>query len=549
MMKKIPLSFVFGVIAAAMTAIPARSAENLAVTFGPASLSVSVQSLKVYASTGEAPADLALAVNLMTPKQQRDFRRILQEQYILSPEKINTATNFFSRPFGQNILTRLGNILKNDQGENGGASLLKSFEIASQNTKGLTIVSFLENFPGSTIRVDLKRALIVVSELSEILENDDILFDLLEKEALAQGDVPNPAIKNLPDLRLPGTFQWRKETVTFRNPDRGRPSPADIYIPLDAKSAPLVIISHGLGSDKMSFSYLAEHLASYGYVVAAIEDVGTSGERLQNYLAGLDTPPTPMNFINRPLDIKYILDFIQAKTESADPEWRDLVNWDQVGAVGQSLGGYTVLAAGGATLDFDFLREHCTEENLLNTFNISEPLQCAAKNLPTEKNDFSDPRIKAVISINPLTSLLFNEKGMSAIKIPVMLLANTDDLFAPAVVEQIIPFTWLTTPNKYLLMTKAATHFSYIGQSATEGLPIPKDLIGYDPTLAHSYLKTLSLAFFNAYLSNDQKYLSYLTQSYMKVLNQKPFILNIINSLTPEQIIEADIKVEEELNK
>ncbi len=54
---------------------------------------------------------------------------------------------------------------------------------------------------------------------------------------------------------------------------------ADIYLPVAQTPRQIIVISHGLGSDRTSFAYLAEHLASYGFVVAVPEHPGSNSKQ------------------------------------------------------------------------------------------------------------------------------------------------------------------------------------------------------------------------------------------------------------------------------
>ena len=76
-------------------------------------------------------------------------------------------------------------------------------------------------------------------------------------------------------------------------------------------------------------------------------------------------------------------------------------------------------------------------------------LQCQAVNLRSpgvDSLDFSDSRIRAVIAINPMTSLIFGPESMAQIEVPVLMMTASGDTVAPALPEQVIPFTWLTSP-------------------------------------------------------------------------------------------------------
>ncbi len=74
-------------------------------------------------------------------------------------------------------------------------------------------------------------------------------------------------------------------------------------------------------------------------------------------------------------------------------------------------------------------------------------------------------RVKATIAVNPITSSIFGQTSLNQIKLPVMLVGSTEDTIAPALYEQIIPFSWLTNAHKYLALLIGGTHFSTIGNS------------------------------------------------------------------------------------
>ena len=95
-----------------------------------------------------------------------------------------------------------------------------------------------------------------------------------------------------------------------------------------------------------------------------------------------------------------------------------------------------------------------------NLFNLSLTLLCRALSLPQRQYNPGDPRIKAAIAINPLDSRILGQAGLSQIKISLMMIAGSADILTPAFSEQIRPFTWLTTPNRYLILIQGGTHFS-----------------------------------------------------------------------------------------
>jgi predicted dienelactone hydrolase len=202
------------------------------------------------------------------------------------------------------------------------------------------------------------------------------------------------------------------------------------------------------------------------------------------------------------------------------------------------MGGYTVLALAGATLHLDRLAPQCRQEQGEDlSFNQSLLLQCRATELPFASRTLQDERIKAVIALNPLSSAIFGKLGLSQVQRPLMVVAGSDDVFAPAIPEQIVPFTWLTTTNKYLVPVESGTHFSFIGEENQQGaLPIPPELIGPNPELARAPLKALSTAFFKIYLTEQPEYRPYLSHAYLQQISQDPYQFTIVDSLTPAQL-------------
>jgi predicted dienelactone hydrolase len=149
-----------------------------------------------------------------------------------------------------------------------------------------------------------------------------------------------------------------------------------------------------------------------------------------------------------------------------------------------------------------------------------------------------DDRVKAILAFNPLDSTIFGSKGVSQIKIPTMLLAGSQDIFTPAVPEQIFPFTRLPNPNKYLALIENGTHFTVETDPSPSQrvIPVPNGLLGPERTTAYSYVKALSVAFFETHLVSKENYRPYLSESYAKFISKAPLNLSLINSSSSEEI-------------
>ena len=164
-------------------------------------------------------------------------------------------------------------------------------------------------------------------------------------------------------------------------------------------------------------------------------------------------------------------------------------------------------------------------------------LQCRAQELPPSRYVLQDPRIKAIFAINPLNSTIFGQQGMSQIRVPVFLIGGSDDIVTPAVPEQIHPFTWLQTSEKYLAILEKGTHFSTPAVPSQDRLfPVSDSLIGPDPQLARTYAKALSVAFFQTHLAQRREFQSYLNAAYATSISRVPLPLNLVRSSASAQI-------------
>ncbi|MEH1939367.1 MAG: alpha/beta hydrolase [Nostoc sp.] len=541
-MKKFFRYLGLGLLSTFLTATPGLGAERISFFYPPfGEFSLSVDSLETFAKVGKIDRDFSFYASRATPEQLAQLRDLLQQRFNITPTLVSQVTY---SPVGEQVMQRLGELLLTESRKNGFYAIRASLILAAADREGLTVVNLLRKFPSNTVRVNFTEGLKIVDDLSQLLKKRDEVVASLQKEAIAEAANSKIDFSQQPDLRSPGEFSWQKKSLELNDISRNRRLPVDIYLPKAGSQStkeqsslpfPLIVISHGVASDRSTFVYLAEHLASYGFAVAVLEHPGSNSQRFQQYFAGLAGPPDAAEFVNRPLDIKYLLDQLQ-RLDKSDPTLQGKLNFQQIGAIGHSFGGYTVLTLAGAKINFDQLRQDCNPNN--SSFNLSLVLQCQAIELPPSNYEFKDDRIKVIIAINPIDSSILGESGISQIKIPVMLVAGSQDIFAPPVFEQIRPFTWLSDPNKYLALIENATHFSAIAEPTPENdvLPVPPALLGPDRAPVYSYLKALSVAFLETHLLNRPEYRSYLQPSYATFISKQPLNLNILQSLSPDRL-------------
>ena len=201
--------------------------------------------------------------------------------------------------------------------------------------------------------------------------------------------------------------------------------------PAPCPRVPLVLFSHGLGGCALQSTFLTEELARRGYVVAAPDHAdaatcGIDGEalRLQNLRTAqpLLEPArwTEQSEIGRLHDLRAAI----AKV-SSDPALARIADTTRVGAVGHSLGGYAVLALGGAW--------------------------------PT----WRAPEVKAVVALSPFVTPFIAHGTLSKLAVPVMYQgAEFDWGITPAMEGPRGAFAASPAP-KYYVRLRGGTHVEW----------------------------------------------------------------------------------------
>lgn len=518
------------------------AAEKVYLSYGPFERSVSVAALEVYARTGDVQGDLATYIRYADPNQLDQLRDIL-----ISPAEINpvAVAQFLYTPQGEILLRRLGRVIQSESRQEGFFAIRAALILAAADREGLTLLNVLRKFPTRGIRIDLEESLDIARALEQAINQTNRVSAAIIEQAEQEANQFTPSLPSQ-NLFQSGNTPWRVESLTLVDVARrtslglpGRSFPADLYIPQTSFPAPVIVISHGLGSDRQTFRYLAEHLASHGFVVAVPEHPGSNATQIQALLNGAASEAAaPEEFVDRPLDISHLLDELERQSR-LNPALKGRLNLQRVGVIGQSFGGYTALVLAGAPLNFQQLQTDCN--NLDDSLNLSLLLQCRALALPLRDYELSDPRVKAVIAINPVDGSILGQRGIAQIQVPTLIVTGNADTVAPALPEQFRPFTWLNTPNRYLVLMDQGTHFSTLGNSDSdaESIPFPPQVIGPNPAIARRYINALSLAFFQTYIANREIYRNYLSAAYARSISQDTLELSLVRSFTPAQLEQA----------
>lgn len=527
------LTSMFGVMAIgtfSATANSVKAAETVVVRKGFLQSSISVADLRSLAQTGKVPDRLQTYANLLSGEQRSQIFGALKAKI---PLNVVGLSNLLNTGVGTAILADLTTVIPRRDGA-GIEALRAALVLGANAPEGLSVLSFIENYPGRRVVVDLDRAFAVLGNLNSGFWQTQQFMTAIAPQLAAS----KPALKLPFDPTQPGPNSVRVLSLELNDSARNRRIPLDVYWSLKATSdKPTIVFSHGLGSVRTDLRYLAEHLASYGYIVAAVEHPGSNETNTNAAIAGKSALLAPQEFLDRPKDISFVLDEL-AKLNQTNDNLRGKIDIERSMVVGYSFGGATALSVAGAELQLNNLRQRCQAD--LITLSLGEGIQCAAAKLPQERYQLREPRIKRAIAMNPITSLLFGETGLSAIQIPTLIVASSADKTTPAFPEQIIGFPKIPSP-KWLVGFVGGTHLSVKDPSTTldqanrPSTAITGDeVVGDKAASIRNYIKAITLAMAAQMTADADKYAIFLTPQYAQFASTTAIPVRLVTELSPE---------------
>ena len=326
--------------------------------------------------------------------------------------------------------------------------------------------------------------------------------------------------------------------LNLNDQERRREIPVDVYWSAEVSpSKPLIVFTHGLGSVRIELRYLAEHLASHGYVVAALEHPGSNETHVRNALMAKVPVLEAEEFLNRPKDISFLLDQFKTLNQTAGPLQGKLAP-ELVMVIGYSLGGSTALSIAGAELQLTQLKKRCPG-NIL-AYSLGENAQCFAKELPEDRYQLRDPRVKAAIALSPTTSLLYGETGLTQVAVPTLITSGSADKTTPLLTEQVIGFDKIPSP-KWLVGFIGGTHLSVKDPSTTmdqAGQPDTfysgGEIVGDQAVEVRNYVKAIALAMAAQLTDAATQYAIFLTPDYAQFASTDRFPIRLVTEIPPE---------------
>jgi predicted dienelactone hydrolase len=255
---------------------------------------------------------------------------------------------------------------------------------------------------------------------------------------------------------------------------------------------PVVLLSHGHAGSPLNHRDLAAYLARSGYIVVAPTHVGDSAGQVEK-------GKSRQVLMDRPRQAKAALDAVLA-----DERLGSHADFDRIGMIGYSAGGYTTLVMAGARPDFihamQYCRSHPEDIGSCGPKRNSDDDNLNIIDVLKKWRPVPEPRLKAMILLDPL-AIFFDANSLASVHIPTLLVRPENDSYLKAA-PSVALASGLPEPPQQIVVQ--GSHFVFIDPcppAVAESAPeICKDEQGVDRRAIHTTLENKILTFLRAHL-------------------------------------------------
>ena len=268
---------------------------------------------------------------------------------------------------------------------------------------------------------------------------------------------------------------------------------------------PLVILSPGAMGSSHNYSWIAERLASDGFVVAGLAHFGESFD----YGPGTIEPASVLRYWRRPQDATQLLDLLAL----GDSRFAKHLDQEKVGFVGHSSGGATGLLLAGLSFDSNRLSEYCLSAQSALDKGCSyarEHKEPGVMEGPTTSAALSDARVRVVVALDPALGPGFvgppskaNHASYQAQVPPIMIVGSVNNDFLPfnnhaGRIAKLFPSISLVR------LEGGEGHFAYLNECDSEfaanGVSLCRDASSVDRGNVHQKVGVQVVRFLQKYL-------------------------------------------------
>jgi predicted dienelactone hydrolase len=265
----------------------------------------------------------------------------------------------------------------------------------------------------------------------------------------------------------------------------------DAPVVADTIKRPLIMFSHGAGSNGLYYAWFGEYLAARGYLVAMLYHY-----RANTYDATVMY--TRSKLWQRPRDVTLdITNLLQDKV------WGPHIDPNRIGVAGHSQGGFTSLWIGGARINPDLYLAYQTHWK--NNPVVPAYLRAELPLDASPARDVHDNRVKAAFAMAPgdLPGFGMEADGLKQLTIPTYIIVGARDTQAP--VKENSEFAANYIPHVKLdVLPGLVDHEIFVNECDGFGRDTwPEaciDAPGIDRGQLHEYIGKTALKFFDSNL-------------------------------------------------
>lgn len=232
---------------------------------------------------------------------------------------------------------------------------------------------------------------------------------------------------------------------------------------------PLILMSHGMGGDRLNLAWLAEIMAANGYIVAAMDHYGNTWNT--KHADGF------LQIWERPKDVSFVLDQLLVNSPFSSH-----LDREKIGFIGYSLGGLTGLwVAGGTSSNFDKTPFQEIPDGQMPSFITQELID--ATDFSPACLSYKDERVAAFFLMAPALVHLFDLASLEAIQKPMHVYTAEGDHIVHA--ERTLKIVAAKIKKAVCtLIPGSASHYVFINEATKGGRAmLDRNFVQDDPSV------------------------------------------------------------------
>ena len=132
---------------------PAIAADQIRLVYGPFAFSLSVESLKIYAETGEVTSEFKPYTKFLNEQSLLQLRHWLRKDFDRNVVGVHEYTH---SPSGKELLQEIGNVVTTHSKRNGFYALRSALIQAATKSDDWTILDVIQQFPTENMQINTK---------------------------------------------------------------------------------------------------------------------------------------------------------------------------------------------------------------------------------------------------------------------------------------------------------------------------------------------------------------------------------------------------------